>query len=62
MQSIKVVVNKPVPEDVETGDAFENTMLLLEILKEKKAAEKKKNKDEMIRAMAMQQKMKKMGR
>merc|ERR1719348_994386 len=51
MQSIKVVVNKPIPEDVDGGDAFENTMLLLEILKEKKAAENKMKKEEMIRTM-----------
>merc|ERR1711935_73652 len=60
MNSIKVVVKQPIPEDVVPGDAFEDTMLLLEMLKEKKASENKKNKDEMIRAMAMQQKMKNM--
>merc|ERR1712228_1025151 len=53
MQGIKVMVKEPVPQEMQKGDAFENTMLLLEMIKEKK---QKESKDEMIRAMAMEKK------
>ena len=37
MQGIKVLVKDPVPEKVQKGgDAFEDTMLLLEMIKERK--------------------------
>merc|ERR1712025_1330806 len=60
MQGIKVVVNNPVP-DIETkdGGAFEDTMLLLEIIKEKRQQEMKQIKEEKIRQMAMEQKKRK---
>merc|ERR1712215_470576 len=56
MQGIKVMVKEPVPQEMQKGDAFENTMLLLEMIKEKKQKENKESKDEMIRAMAMEKK------
>merc|ERR1712042_123850 len=36
MQGIKVMVKEPVPRKIQKGDAFEDTMLLLEMMKEKK--------------------------
>ena len=40
---VQVVVNNPVPEmQTREGGAFEDTMLLLEIIKEKKIEEMKK--------------------
>eukprot|EP00091_Calanus_sinicus_P000975 TRINITY_DN10937_c0_g1_i3.p1 TRINITY_DN10937_c0_g1~~TRINITY_DN10937_c0_g1_i3.p1 ORF type:complete len:125 (-),score=39.23 TRINITY_DN10937_c0_g1_i3:25-399(-) len=58
MQGIKVMVKEPMPKKVEKGDAFEDTMLLLEMMKEKKQKENKMQKEEMIRAMAMEKKRK----
>merc|ERR1712123_240053 len=40
------------PQKIEKGDAFEDTMLLLEMLKENKQL-----KEDQIRAMAMEKKM-----
>merc|ERR1711872_979048 len=53
MQGIKVVVKEPMPEE-KKGDAFEKTMLLLEMMKNKK--ENEKQKEDVIRAMAMEKK------
>ena len=58
MQGIKVMVKEPMPQKVQKGDAFEDTMLLLEMMKEKKQREKKQQKEELIRAMAMEKKRK----
>merc|ERR1719209_456586 len=53
MQGIKVLVKEPLPAEAKkSGDSFEDTMLLLDIVRENK-------KEEMIRAMAMEQKRKK---
>merc|ERR1711874_897635 len=51
MQGIKVMVKEPMPQKVQKGDAFEDTMLLLEMMK-------KQQKEELIRAMAMEKKRK----
>eukprot|EP00092_Neocalanus_flemingeri_P002222 GFUD01002365.1.p1 GENE.GFUD01002365.1~~GFUD01002365.1.p1 ORF type:complete len:140 (+),score=43.22 GFUD01002365.1:53-421(+) len=58
MQGIKVLVKDPVPEETKNPDSFEDTLLLLDMLKEKKQKDKAKLKDEMIRKMAMEQKKK----
>eukprot|EP00090_Calanus_glacialis_P018066 TRINITY_DN28011_c0_g1_i1.p1 TRINITY_DN28011_c0_g1~~TRINITY_DN28011_c0_g1_i1.p1 ORF type:complete len:130 (-),score=45.68 TRINITY_DN28011_c0_g1_i1:84-416(-) len=58
MQGIKVMVKEPMPKKIEKGDAFEDTMLLLEMMKEKKQKENKLQKEERIRAMAMEKKRK----
>merc|ERR1712168_202737 len=57
MQGIKVMVKDPVPRKIQKGDAFEDTMLLLEMMK-KKQREKKQQKEDLIRAMAMEKKRK----
>ena len=44
MQSIKVLVKNPVPQKVQVDSSFEDTMLLLEMMKEKKQKENKKQK------------------
>merc|ERR1712123_162259 len=44
------------PNKIENGDAFEDTMLLLEMMKEKKQKENKQLKEDQIRAMAMKKK------
>merc|ERR1712227_1189266 len=60
MQGIKVVVNSPNLEaHPKNGGAFEDTMLLLEIMKEKKQAEMKQMKEERIRQMALEQRRRK---
>merc|ERR1719460_2348834 len=57
MQGIKVLVKEPLPAEAKkSGDSFEDTMLLLDIVREKKNENRK---EEMIRAMAMEQKRKK---
>ena len=56
MQGIKVMVKEPMPKKIEKGDAFEDTMLLLEMMKEKKQKENKQQKEDQIRAMAMEKK------
>merc|ERR1712106_239551 len=58
MQGIKVLVKDPMPQKVQKGDAFEDTMLLLEMIKERKQKENKNQKEERIRAMAMEKKRK----
>ena len=58
MQGIKVMVKEPVPLKIQKGDAFEDTMLLLEMMKEKKQREKKQQREDLIRAMAMEKKRK----
>merc|ERR1711874_188089 len=55
MQSIKVLVKDPIPSNV-GGGSFEDTMLLLEMVKEKQQKEKKELKEERIRQMAMEKK------
>jgi len=57
MQSIKVLVKDPVPSKV-AGGSFEDTMLLLEMIKEKQQKENKQLKEERIRKMAMEKKEK----
>jgi len=58
MQGIKVLVNDPVPVTTKNPDSFEDTLLLLDMVKEKKQKDKQSRKEEMIREMAMQQKRK----
>eukprot|EP00092_Neocalanus_flemingeri_P098680 GFUD01125839.1.p1 GENE.GFUD01125839.1~~GFUD01125839.1.p1 ORF type:complete len:112 (-),score=38.30 GFUD01125839.1:63-398(-) len=58
MQGIKVVVKDPMPQKVQKGDAFEDTMLLLEMMKERKQKDNKNQKEERIREMAMEKKRK----
>merc|ERR1711999_17131 len=55
MQGIKVVVKEPMPEE-KKGDAFEKTMLLLEMMKNKKKKENEKQKEDLIPCMAMEKK------
>ena len=43
---------------MEKDGSFEDTMLLLELMREKKQKENKMKKEEMIRQMAMEQKLK----
>merc|ERR1712055_983507 len=59
MQGIKVKVHNPVPETVSGGSSTESTLMLLELIKEKKKQENKVKKDEMIRKMALELKKKK---
>merc|ERR1712025_1058714 len=59
MQSIKVLVKAPVPEHTVKGDSFEDTMMLLAVMKEKQSEENKNKKEERIREMAMELKKKK---
>lgn len=59
MQGIKVLVKDPPPISKVSGGAFEDTMMLLELLKEQKQGENQKLKEEKIREMAMEQKRKK---
>jgi len=58
MQGIKVRVNNPIPETSRGSGSFEDTMMLLDMMKDKKQKEQKTSKDELIREMAMQQKRK----
>merc|ERR1712029_1181673 len=58
MQGIKVIVNNPVPESAKGSGSFGDTMLLLDIVKERKQNELKKEKEEKIRKMALEQKRK----
>ena len=57
-QIFKVLVKNPTPTKVKKDGSFEDTMLLLELMREKKQKENKMKKEEMIRQMAMEQKMK----
>merc|ERR1712066_75502 len=59
MQGIKVVVEQPVPAAKISSGSVEDTLLLLDIVKEKQQEENKKLKEERIRQMAMEQKLKK---
>merc|ERR1712165_115254 len=58
MQGIKVIVNNPVPENHQNPDSFEDTLLLLDMVKEKRMKEMQERKDDMIRQMALEQKKK----
>ena len=44
MNFLKVLVKTPIPEKVKVDSSFEDTMLLLEMIKEKKQKENKKQK------------------
>ena len=57
-QIVQVLVQNPSPTKVEKDGSFEDTMLLLELMREKKQKENKMKKEEMIRQMAMEQKLK----
>jgi len=57
MQGIKVLVNNPCPA-VKKENAFEDTMFLIDLLKQAKEKENKQKKDDMIRQMALEQKKK----
>merc|ERR1711962_1166016 len=59
MQGIKVVVNQPVPEVKVSSGSVEDTLLLLEIVREKQQQENRKLKEERIREMGLEQKLKK---
>merc|ERR1719412_3245484 len=58
MQGIRVIVNNPVPENHQNPDSFEDTLLLLDMVKEKRLKEMQQRKDDMIRQMALEQKKK----
>merc|ERR1711976_1041249 len=58
LTGIKVLVKNPMPEKVKRDGSFEDTMMLLEMIKEKQQKENKQMKEERIRAMAMEKKMK----
>merc|ERR1711884_995739 len=58
MQGIRVIVNNPVPENHQNPDSFEDTLLLLDTVKEKRMKEMQQRKDDMIRQMALEQKKK----
>lgn len=57
MQGIKVIVNNPVPK-VSKGDAFEDTMLLIDMMKQQKEMNNKEIKEKRIRDLALEQKKK----
>jgi len=59
MQGIKVVVHNPVPEKAKKANSHETTLMLLDLIRQKKQKEVQKQKDEMIRKMAMEQKKRK---
>jgi len=61
MQGIKVVVINPVPE-VKKGDAFESTMLLIDMVRQQNENEIKKKKEDRIRELALEQKRKMEGK
>ena len=44
MQGIKVLVNNPVPENHQNPDSFEDTLLLLDMVKEKRMKEMQERK------------------
>merc|ERR1711988_104 len=58
MQGIKVVVNQPVPEVRVGSGSVEDTLLLLEMVREKQQQENRKLKEERIREMGLEQKLK----
>eukprot|EP00092_Neocalanus_flemingeri_P027007 GFUD01029288.1.p1 GENE.GFUD01029288.1~~GFUD01029288.1.p1 ORF type:complete len:117 (+),score=28.52 GFUD01029288.1:145-495(+) len=57
MQGIKVIVNNPVPE-VTKEDAFEDTMFLIDMMKQQSETNNKQKKETKIREMALEQKRK----
>merc|ERR1712179_711109 len=59
MQGIKVVVHNPVPETAKKANSHDTTLLLLDLIRQNKQKEIKKQKEEMIRKMAMEQKKRK---
>jgi len=61
MQSIKIVENRPIPEKTinNIGSSTEDTLLLLDLMRQKKQAENERKKEARIREMALQQKQKK---
>merc|ERR1712112_81223 len=59
MQGIKVVVHNPVPETAKKANSHDTTLMLLDLIRQKKQNEVQKQKDEMIRKMAMEQKKRK---
>lgn len=59
MQSIKVRVNNPSIPQVKKDDAFEDTMFLIDLVRQQKQKENKEKKEEMIFRMAMEAKKKK---
>merc|ERR1711972_682447 len=60
MQGIKALVNNPCPS-VKKEDAFEDTLFLIDVLKQSKEKENKQKKDDLIRNLALEQKKKKEG-
>merc|ERR1712123_417851 len=58
MQGIKVIVKNPMPE-VPKGDAFEDTMLLIDMMKHQKELNNYEKKEKRIRELALEQKKKK---
>merc|ERR1712098_999575 len=58
MQGIKVLVNNPCPV-VKKENAFEDTMFLIDLLKQSEEKENKQKKDDLIRNLALEQKKKK---
>lgn len=57
MQGIKVIVKNPVPT-VKKGDAFEDTMLLIDMMKQQKEMNNQEKKEKRIRELALEQKRK----
>merc|ERR1719219_480426 len=54
MRGIKVLVTDPVPTTRVNRDAFEDTLLLLEIVREQRQKDKQQEKEERIRQMALE--------
>jgi len=61
MQSIKVKVHRPIPEATidQLTNSHEDTLLLLDVLRQTKVKEGQKKRENMIRELALQQKTKK---
>merc|ERR1711962_610753 len=59
MQGIKVVVHNPVPETAKKANSHDTTLMLLDLIRQKRQKEVQTQKDEMIRKMAMEQKKRK---
>lgn len=59
MQGIKVLVDTPTPPQTSKDSYYEDTMLLLDMVREKRQKENQEKKDAKIRAMALEQKRKK---
>jgi len=61
LSPIKVIVNTPqkaVPKTKNTDGAFEDTMFLIEVMRQKKEKELRARKENMIQEMAMEKKRK----